>query len=359
MAEGISQNQMATERLRAEARRRSEEVSEQSSKSIEKQQTKNSPTAGFGGENTIGYLTGDGDIVGTTGQVTPVLDRPDVQPVGKTSLSVFESIAATSRQDVVAGNLLLAGDQGNFPPEVQNQLSTYAMQLVVAEDLPPETLQRIESNVNALQKTAAGATDIADMDSVMMALESDFSSSSLKLKGSYQKEVHEKLEVLRKLAPLLNHMVDDASNGYMGKEWKGDNINKLLESYGIDLQLSPDELNQFNELVNKMDSDGADGGGKADKQQREFIEGAIEILLGAMDVDTGIDVQDFAGKIIDTFRTDYDDSAHRMPNGGYAISEREEGRFNRLVDDISEGAGIAVQHHHDAHRETIKIPKHI
>ena len=361
--DGVSQNQLALDRLRAEARLRSEEVSRQSSKAAELQQEKNSISAGFGGENKISYYTGDGDIVGTTGQVTPVLDRPGVQPVGATSVSEFESIAASSHKDVAAGSLLLAGDhlsqQGSIPPEMQKQLGAYAIQLAVAEDVPPEVLERVENNVRELEKMATGASDLADMDSLMMALESDFSHNSLKFRAEQQLQVHKKIEALRKLAPILNHMVDDAKNGYMGKEWSGDKINKMLESYGIDLQLSPEELDVFNNLLQKIDGDGIDRGSKAEKQQQEFMEGVVELFLEAMGLDADIDAKDFAGKIINTFSADHDRSAHYMPNGGYKVSDEEKAGYEELLVEISGGADIAAQHHKDAHEETMRIPKHI
>ncbi|MTI14213.1 hypothetical protein [Sansalvadorimonas verongulae] len=188
MPERISQNQLALERLRAEARRRAEEVSEQSAEAIEKQQQKNVISAGFGGENTVSYLTGDGDIVGATGQVTPVLDRPEAQPVGKTQVSEFEDIAAHSRQDVAAGKLLLVGDelgrQGYFSPELQAKLGNYAMQLALAEDVPKDALERITSGTATLEQVIAGTADQSEVGQVLAAL-----------------------------SPLLSHKADEISQG--------------------------------------------------------------------------------------------------------------------------------------------------
>ena len=364
-----SDNSLALERMRAEARRRADEVSRDTAEAVEKTQTRNL-TAGYGGENTVGYLTGDGDVVGTTGQVTPILDDPHKVTVSHSHINAIESMAASTRTDQAAGSLMSVSSmlekQKDMPPEavteIQKRMGVHALQLIAADDADPAAIQRIEGQIGKMnQMLASGTVDISEMDSVMMGLDAEFSSNSLRLRGSFQEHVHKKLEVLRTLRPLLNHMIDDASNGFMGSEWRKDGLNQMLKAHGIDLELSPEQLQIFTELVDGIDGDKGAFHGKNNEEQRQiFMEEAVVIILGAMNVDIPIDVESFSKKAIDVFKHDRSAGAHYSTNGNYRTSEAENRMFERLlVEELGAGAKLAAQHQQDSLNETGKVPRMI
>ena len=372
MTQGVSGSHSSKadlERQLYETRKHAEDIENQSEKSIERQQQRNVISAGYGGDNTVSFLTGDGDIEGTTGQITPVLDRPGQGAPPAGTVNDMHALARSAQSDQVAAILLTTSsmvDQAGLPAEVsadiKQRLGTHALELALADDVPPNVLGRIEGQVGQLQQAlVTQPVDLASIDGIMMSLESESSSNKLELQGEFQRHVHKKLEVLRKLRPLINHIVDDASNGFMGKEWKGDGLQKMIDSYGIDLKLTPDQLKNFTDMVNRMDNNKGEFAGKtAEEEQKIFLQKTLDMLLGAMDIDIPIDIEAFAEKAIDVFSTDFDNSAHRSFNGGYKTTAREEALFDKLlVEELGQGALIAAQHQEAGMQENGKIPKMI
>ena len=276
------------ERQLYETRKHAADIERQSEKSIEKQQQRNVINAGYGGDNTVSFLTGDGDIEGTTGQISPVLDTPEHAAANGSRLDDMGSMASSIRSDQTAGSILSvrAGlkDNQNLSPEsledLQRRLGIKAVALIKADDVPPNVIGRIENQIAQLEQMLSGATvDPAALDSLLMTIDTEFANNSLELKGSFQKHTHQKLEVLRTLRPLLNHMVDDASNGFMGKEWKGDGLQKMLDQYGIDIELTQEQLQTFTAMVNQIDDNKGAYAGKSNKEQREiFMKETIALL---------------------------------------------------------------------------------
>ena len=374
MTDGVSAGgqraRVEHERQLFETRKHADDIERQSEKSIERQQQRNVISAGFGGDNTVSFLTGDGDVEGTTGQITPVLDRPGQGTLPAATVNDMHALARSARSDQTAGMFLSvrAGleENKNIPPEtledIQRRMGIHALELIVADDVPPDVLGRIEGQIGQLQQAlVAQPVDLASIDGIMMSLESESSSNKLELQGEFQRHVHKKLEVLRKLRPLINHMVDDASNGFMGKEWKGDGLQKMIDSYGIDLKLTPDQLKTFTDMVNRMDSNKGEFAGKsADEERKIFMQKTLDMLLGAMDVDIPIDIESFTEKVIDIFNTDFDSSAHRSYNGGYETTAREEALFDQMIlEDVGQGAQIAAQYQEAGLQENSKIPRMI
>ncbi len=373
MTDGVSAGgqraRVEHERQLFETRKHAEDIERQSEKSIERQQQRNVVSAGFGGDNTVSFLTGDGDVEGTTGQITPVLDRPEHGTPLVGTVDDMQALARTAQSDQTAGILLStssAVDRAGLPPEVaadiKQRLGTLALELVVTENVPPEVLGRIEGHAAKLQQAlVAQPIDLASINGIMMSLESESSSNKLELQGEFQRHVHKKLEVLRKLRPLINHMVDDASNGFMGKEWKNDGLQRMIDSYGINLKLTPDQLQTFTNMVNRMDNNKGEFAGKSNDEERKiFMQKTLDMLLGAMDIDIPIDIESFTNKVIDVFNTDFDSSAHRSYNGGYKTTAREEALFDQLIfDEVGQGAQIAAQYQEAGLQENSKIPKMI
>ncbi|MCL6271219.1 hypothetical protein M3P05_14935 [Sansalvadorimonas sp. 2012CJ34-2] len=357
------------ERLLYETRKQAEDIERQSEKSIERQQQRNVVGAGYGGDNTVSFLTGDGDVEGTTGQVTPVLDRPGHGTPAVETVDDMHAMARSAQSDKTAGILLSASsdlDQAGLTPEVsadyRQRLGMHALDLVIADNVPSDVLGRVEGQVGQLQQAmVAQPIDPAAIEGIMMSLDSEFSSNRLELQGEFQKHVHQKLEVLRTLRPLINHMVDDASNGFMGKEWMGHGLQKMMDSYGIDLKLTPEQLTAFTDLVSRMDGNKGEFAGKSvDEERKIFMQNTLDMLLGAMDIDIPIDIQSFTDKAIDVFSKDFDHSAHHSDRGGYKTTAREDALFEQLlVEELGQGAQIAAQHQEAGLQESSKIPRMI
>ena len=307
--------------------------------SVEKTQ-KQSVSAGYQQENTISHITGK-KAEGI--HFKPILETPSTPLATPTLVGEVKSIKESSKSDLQAiGMMRLANTHGDkLSTEQKGQLGNMTLQLMSAEKMPESALQSIQQGINSLQK-ALGQEDLnpAEMDSLMMELEVAFTNNKSELQESFQEHAKQKMETVRKLAQFLNHLIDDSHDSRIGGEWRGDRINQILESYGLE-KLSPSEVKEFQKLAGEMESRRLFDFRSGEDRQSEFMEGMVKLLFNAMDLPLPSNLEAFTEKMIESFSKDYNHASMYAPNGGVDATDDEIKAFEDMMRGAIEGAALA------------------